>query len=100
VDQFDTLGLGKNRPIVTGTGSDSLSVLMPETKEWVSLRVPYPMGFYTRSLDGRIDNPKGGWKGRGLWSAVTSRSVWHTEGGWGTRPYAVRFQMRPDPLAK
>lgn len=100
VDQFDTLGLGKNRPIVTGTGSDSLSVLMPETKEWVSLRVPYPMGFYTRSLDGRIDNPKGGWKGRGLWSAVTSRSVWHTEGGWGTRPYAVRFQIRPNPLAK
>jgi hypothetical protein len=100
VDQFDTLGLGKNRPIVTGTGSDSLSVLMPETKEWVSLRVPYPMGFYTRSLDGRIDNPNTGWKGRGLWSAVTSRAVWHTEGGWGTRPYAVRFQMRPDPLAK
>jgi len=26
--------------------------------------------------------------------------VWHTEGGWGTRPYAVHFQLRPDPLAK
>ncbi len=30
------------------------------------IRVPYPMGFYTRSLDGRIDDPNGGWKGRGI----------------------------------
>jgi hypothetical protein len=100
VDRFNTLGLGKDVPIVTGTGSDSLKAFLPETKQWVILRVPYPMGFYTRSLDGRIDDLKAGWKGRGLWSAVESRVVWHTEGGWGTRPYAVHFQLRPDPLAK
>jgi hypothetical protein len=100
VDRFNTLGLGKDVPIITGTGSDSSKAFIPETKQWVILRVPYPMGFYTRSLDGRIDDPKAGWKGRGLWSAVESRVVWHTEGGWGTRPYAVHFQLRPDPLAK
>ena len=33
----------------------------------VMLRVPYPMGFYAKGLDGRIDDPNGGWKGRGLW---------------------------------
>jgi hypothetical protein len=100
VDRFNTLGLGNDLPMTSGTGSDSIKVLNPATREWVTLRVPYPMGFYTRSLDGRIDDPKGGWKGRGMWSAVASRVVWHTEGGFGTRPYAVHFQMRPDPLAK
>jgi hypothetical protein len=100
VDREDTFGLGKDVPLVSGTGSDSLIAYVPSTKKWIVLRVPYPMGFYTRSMDGRIDDPNGGWKGRGLWSAVASRVVWHTEGGWGTRPYAVHFQIRPDPLAK
>jgi hypothetical protein len=100
VDRENTFGLGKDVPLVSGTGSDSLIAYVPSTKKWIVLRVPYPMGFYTRSMDGRIDDPNGGWKGRGLWSAVASRVVWHTEGGWGTRPYAVHFQIRPDPLAK
>jgi streptogramin lyase len=100
VDRFNTLGLGNNVPVLTGTGSDSLLVFLPDSKKWITLRVPYPMGFYTRSLDGRIDDPKGGWKGRGLWSAVETRVVWHDEGGWGSRPVAARFQIRPDPLAK
>jgi hypothetical protein len=26
----------------------------------------YLMGFFAKSLDGRIDDPKAGWKGRGL----------------------------------
>ncbi|MGD0965484.1 MAG: carboxypeptidase regulatory-like domain-containing protein [Candidatus Acidiferrales bacterium] len=100
VDRANTLGLGNDVPVVTGTGSDSLIAYLPSAKKWITLRVPYPMGFFTRSLDGRIDDPQAGWKGRGLWSAVESRVVWHTEGGWGTRPYAVHFQLRPDPLAK
>ena len=100
VDKFNTLGLGNDIPVADGTGSDSLLALIPSTGKWVVLRVPYTMGFYQRGMDGRIDDPKAGWKGRGLWSAVESRVVWHTEGGWGTRPYAVHFQLRPDPLAK
>ena len=62
VDQHDTFGLGKNVPIANGSTSDSLLALLPGGK-WVILRVPYPLGFYTRGLDGRIDNPNGGLEG-------------------------------------
>jgi len=48
VDQFNTLGLGENIPIVTGTSSDSLQAFNPATKKWTILRVPYPMGFFSR----------------------------------------------------
>jgi hypothetical protein len=100
VDQFDTLGLGKNIPVVTGTWSDSLMALDPATKKWTVMRVPYPLGFYARGLDGRIDDPNAGWKGRGLWAAQATRVVWHDEGGKGSTSYMAHFQMRPDPLAK
>ena len=99
VDQFNTLGLGENIPIAAGSGSDSLLALDPETKEWVVLRVPYPLGFYSRGLDGRIDDPNGGWKGRGLWANFGSNLNWHVEGGKGTRNSVVHFQLRPHPLA-
>ena len=99
VDQFDTLGLGENVPISTGSGSDSLQVLMPDTGEWLFMRVPYPLGFYSRGLDGRIDDPGAGWKGRGLWANYGTNFNWHTEGGKGTTSKIVHFQVRPDPLA-
>jgi hypothetical protein len=99
VDQFDTLGLGKNVPIMDGSGSDSLLALMPDTGRWVVLRVPYPLGFYSRGLDGRIDDPRSGWKGRGVWADYGSNLAWHIEGGKGTKGSLVKFQMRPSPLA-
>ena len=100
VDRYDTLGLGKNVPIVNGTGSDSLIAFLPETKKFVTMRVPYPLDFYTRSMNGRIDDPKAGWKGRGLWAANDERVIWHVEGGKGTTTFVAHFQIRPDPLAK
>ena len=99
VDQFGTLGLGPNVPMANGTGSDSLLALQPDG-QWVVLRVPYPLGFYTRGLDGRIDDPTGGWKGRGVYANYGPNSVWHTEGGLGTLSAIVKFQLRPDPLAR
>jgi hypothetical protein len=99
VDQFNTSGLGENIPITAGTGSDALEAFIPQTKQWVVMRVPYPMGFYTRGLDGRIDDPKGGWKGRGLWAVYSADLMWHTEGGAGTLSKAVKIQVRPSPLA-
>lgn len=99
VDQFDTLGLGKNVPIAIGNGSDSLMALLPGSGKWVVLRVPYPMGFYAKGLDGRIDDAKAGWKGREVWSSYDTRTPWHIEGGKGTRSKVVKFQLRPDPLA-
>ncbi len=98
VDQFDTLGLGANVPINTGNESEGLLVL--KDGAWIVLRVPYPLGFYTKWLDGRIDNPNGGWKGRGLWSTVSTRAPFHMETGAGTTSKVVKFQLRPDPLAK
>jgi hypothetical protein len=100
VDQFDTLGLGENVPFVTGSGSDALLALQPETGNWVRLRVPYPLGFYMRGMDGRIDDVTAGWKGRGVYADYGANSVWHIEGGRGTKSSVVKFQMRPDPLAK
>ena len=100
VDQFDTLGLGENVAIANGTTSDALVAWMPAESEMVTLRVPYPLGFYTRGLDGRVDDPKAGWKGRGLWAANGDRTPWLIEGGKGSRPLAAHFQLRPDPLAR
>jgi len=99
VDQFDTLGLGKNMPIAAGSGSDSLLALDPKTGKWTTLRVPYPLGFYTRGMDGRIDDAGAGWKGRGVWATFATIPNWHIEGGKGTSPILVHFQMRPGPLA-
>jgi len=100
VDQFNALGLGANRPIATGSNSDSLLVLDPQSKEWTTLRVPYPLGFYSRGLDGRIDDANAGWKGRALYANYGTHFVWHIEGGKGTKGKLVKFQMRPDPLAR
>jgi hypothetical protein len=99
VDQHNALGLGANKPIANGSNSDALLVLDPQTRQWTTLRVPYPMGFYSRGLDGRIDNPNGGWKGRALYANYGTHFVWHIEGGKGTRGKVVKFQVRPDPLA-
>ena len=99
VDQFNTFGLGENIPFTVGTNSDSLQAQLPNG-ERVVLRVPYPLQAYSRGMDGRIDDPNTGWKGRGLWMAYGTHVLWHTEGGKGTRSKAVHFQLRPDPLAR
>ena len=99
VDQFNVFGLGKNVPMAPGTNSDSLLVLQPDTGKWLVFRVPYPLGFYSRGIDGRIDDPKAGWKGRGLWANSSDVPVWHQEGGKEARTFLVHFQLRPDPLA-
>ena len=98
VDQHDIFGLGQNVPFATGNLADSLEVLVDG--KFVTLRIPYPMGFHAKGMDGRIDDPKAGWKGRGVWSAYAGRATNHVEGGKGTKPKVVKFQLRPDPLAK
>ena len=98
VDQFDTFGLGKDVPIATGNGEDALMALV--NGNWVTLRVPYPIGFFSKGMDGRIDDPKAGWKGKGLWSTYATRAPFHMEGGKGTNSRVLQFQLRPDPLAK
>ena len=97
VDQHNAVGLGKDVPISTANLNDGFAALI--NGKMVSLRIPYPMGFYAKGLDARIDDPKAGWKGRGLWSAEGDRTPWLKEGGKGMTPMAVHIQVRPDPLA-
>ena len=97
VDQFNTLGLGENIPINTGNQSEALLVL--RDGEWVRMRVPYPLGFYTKWMDGRIDDPDAGWKGRGIWASFSGRAPFHMETGEGTTGQVFHFQMRPNPLS-
>jgi hypothetical protein len=97
VDQHDILGLGKDVPLATGNENGSLIAF--KDGKMINLVVPYPMGFMAKGLDGRIDDPAGGWKGRGLWATTGNRTPFHSEGGKGTLPKIVNFQLRPDPLA-
>jgi hypothetical protein len=98
VDQHNTLGLGNDVPVSTGNENDALLAWVDG--KWVVLRVPYPISFYAKGLDGRIDDPNGGWRGRGIWTTNGDRTPWLKEGGKGTTPLAMHFQMRPDPLSE
>ena len=83
--------------IVNGTGSDSLQAFDPKTEKFTIIRVPYPKNLFTRGLDGRIDDPKAGWKGRGLWFDNGGDPVLHSEVQQG---YVGKVQLRPNPLAR
>ncbi len=98
VDRFDMLGVGKDVPIATGNESEGLLALVDG--KFLTFRVPYPMGFYAKGMDGRIDDPNAGWKGKGIWTTYATRAPFHAEGGKGTSSKLVKFQVRPDPLAK
>ena len=96
-DRYNTLGLGANVPIASANGSESMLALVDG--KFVDLRIPYPMGFFSKNADGRIDDEGAGWKGKGLWTTFGSRTAFHGEGGTEARPRVFKLQMRPDPLA-
>src|SRR5262252_1891962 len=98
VDRFDMLGVGKDVPIATGNLSEGLLALVDG--KFLMCRVPYPMGFFAKGMDGRIDNPAGGWKGKGLYTSISTRAPFHQEGGKGTTSKLLKFQVRPDPTSK
>ena len=66
---------------MTGNLSEGLLALVDG--KFLTFRVPYPMGFYAKGLDGRIDDPKAGWKGKGIWTSISTRAPFHMEGGTG-----------------
>src|SRR5437867_5356010 len=98
VDRFDMLGVGKNVALATGNESEGLLALVDG--KFLTLRIPYPMGFYAKGIDGRIDDPNGGWKGKGIWTTYATRTPFHAEGGKGTTSKIIKVQVRPDALAK
>jgi hypothetical protein len=97
VDQHNAVGLGNDVPISTADENDGYAALVDG--KMVMLRVPYPLSYYTKGLDARIDDPNAGWKGRGLWGSEGDRTPWLKEGGKGMTPMVVHIQVRPDPLA-
>ena len=98
-DMFDVVGLGKETHFFPATNSDSVVALPEGWSKFVTFRVPYPMGFYTRGMDFRIDDDKAGWKGKAMHATYSSGVQWHQEGGEGEYSKEVAFQLRPDPLA-
>ena len=62
VDQFDTLGLGKNTPIITGNSSDSLLALV--NGKFMILRVPYPIGLLRQRDGWPLRRSEGGLEGK------------------------------------
>ena len=97
-DRFNLLGVGENIPLATGNLSEGVLALVDG--EFYNFRVPYPLGsFYGKGLDGRIDDPRTGWKGRAIWTTSGSRAPFHAEGGTERVAPVFKFQVRPDPLA-
>jgi hypothetical protein len=98
VDRFDLLGLGKN--VALSTGNESEAVLALVDGKFMTLRIPYPMGYYGKGFDGRIDDPNAGWKGKAVYTTYATRAPFHMEGGKGTLSKVIKLQVRPDPLSK
>ena len=98
VDRYNTFGLGANVPIAQTNGSESLMAVVDG--KIIDFRVPYPLGFFTKNVDGRIDDPQAGWKGRAMWITSGTRTNFHNEGGTDNRPKVYKLQLRPDPLAR
>jgi hypothetical protein len=67
--------------------------------KFVTLRVPYPAGFFAKWAEGRIDDVQAGWKGRALWATNSTRAPFHSEDGIKNLPRVFKLQLRPDPLA-
>ena len=96
--RHDTRGLGKHVPFATGNQSESTIGL--KDGKMVNRVVPYPMGFYAKTIDGRIDDPNAGSKAAASGASTDNRTPFHVEGGKGNTPKLVKFQLCPDPLAK
>jgi hypothetical protein len=41
------------------------------------------MGFFTKNVDGRIDDPNAGWNDRAAWAMCGTRTNFHSKGGKG-----------------
>jgi hypothetical protein len=98
VDRFNTFGLGNDVPLAMTNGSEAITALVGG--KMIQFHVPYPAGFFTKNVDGRIDDPNAGWKGRGLWTTSGTRTVFHNETGVNEQPRVFHIQLRPDPLAR
>ena len=99
-DMFNVMGLGKDTHFFPLVNSDAIVAMRDGSSEFLTFRVPYPLGFYTRGMDFRQEGPDADWKGRAFYATQASFVLHHQEGGLddpGAQEY--KFQIRPDPLA-
>jgi hypothetical protein len=47
-----------------------MPIFDPKKETFITFRMPCPMPFYTRGLDGRIVAAKAGWKRPWLWMTI------------------------------
>jgi len=80
-------------PIAQTNGSESLMAVVDG--KIIDFRVPYPLGFFTKNVDGRIDDPQAGWKGRAMWTTSGTRTNFHNEGGTDNRPRSTSCSCGP-----
>jgi len=98
VDLYNTLGLGKDVPIASSNGGEALIAVVDG--KLITLHVPYPMPFFTKNVDGRIDDENAGWKGRAIWTTTGTRAPFHSgDGSKDMYPKVFKVQIRPSPLA-
>ena len=99
-DYFDVMGLGKDTHFFPLVNSDAIIAQREGSSEFLTFRVPYPLGFYTRGMDFRMESPNADWKGRWFSATHSSAVLVHQEGGM-ERPGAQEyiFKIRPNPLA-
>ena len=79
VDRFDMRGMGKSVALATGNGTEALLALIDG--KFMTFRVPYPMGFYAKGIDGRIDDAQIFEHARGLRALAGANEVRHRDGG-------------------
>jgi len=102
VDFGNVFGLGADTVFFPTMNADAMLALDRKTDQFRVFRVPYPMGFYPRDLQFRIDDPKAGWKGRTIYGNYAQFVPWHQEQGGVFSKVSSKiaaFQLRPDPLA-
>jgi hypothetical protein len=76
IDWFDTFGLGRDVPIAMGNLNSAIFALVDG--KFINITVPYPMGFFAKNVDGRIDDPNADGKARscGRPTAAEPCSIW------------------------
>ena len=101
-------GFPPNTPMATGSNSDSIT--RPDFRNrdrdsgstfaflirWASMPAAWMLASTIRMP--RPDSLAG--KSRAIWSNYGTHFVWHIEGGKGVKGKEVKFQVRPNPLAR
>ena len=80
-------------PIAEANGSEGLLALV--NGKFVDSHIPYPMGFFSKNVDGRIDDPNARLERPRIVDALRDRTVFHNEGGAALVPGSISSSCGP-----